>query len=285
MIYCTSIAILTSALLGCVVGTLLIVRHNIKMAAQAEMDDKEWPPLKEKLGRRSITSDDIEALKEGSSWITSHRSSVGSRPNSISAFSFSTAHHSSHGTTAPVTGSAPSVLPKSSYWFGTATPNSAALISQDSIPPVPRVPSPYRDFPTTPPPRPDGELTDLSDPFHRSPPRPAKSSANSWLTSPSASQATLTEFSFPTTRPGSPNEHEQLTRTALTPTVDDRVAHSRGTTAVQPLAESRVLGGYGLRGSVVGLSPKASKDVDISVFRCAAWTASIWLPIVSGLKQ
>ena len=234
-----------------------------------------------------MTTDDIEALKEGSSWITSHRSSTSSRQNSISAFSFSTTHHSTHGTTAPITGSVPSVLPKSSYWFGTATPNSAALISQDSIPPVPRVPSPYRDRPITPPP--DGELTDLSDPFHRSPPREAKSSANSWLTSPSVSQATLTEFSFPTTRPESPNEHDQLTRTAaVTPTAcEPRVSHShsRASTAVNRLGESRVLGGYGLQGNSVGLSPKASKDVDISAVCCVAWAISIWLPVVSVLKK
>ena len=267
VVYCTSIAVLTYASLGCVVATLLIVRHNVKMAAQTEVDDKEWPSIKGKLARRSIASDDIEALKEGSSWITSHRSSAGSQRNSISAFSFSTTHHSTQDTTAPVTGSAPSILPNSSYWFGTATPNSAVPLSQDFILAVPRVPSPCHRRPTTPPPRPNGALTDLSDPFHRNP-RQAETSANSWLTSPPASQATLTGAidsyrSYPT-------EYEH------------RV--SRGTIAVQPLAESSVLGGYGLHENVSGLSPKASKDVDISVFRCVAWTASIWLPIVSELK-
>ncbi|KAF8592665.1 hypothetical protein K439DRAFT_1625998 [Ramaria rubella] len=276
--FSTTIAVLTTVSMGCLIGTLLLIRHNINMVAQAELEDKEWPPVKEKVTHQSIATEDIEALKDGSSWITSHRSSASSRQNSISAFSFSTAHHSARGDTIPITGSAPSVLPKSSYWFGTATPNSAALISQDSIPPVPRVPSPYRDRPSTPPPV--APYTDLSDPFHRSPPRQAKSSANSWLTSPSVSQVTLTEFSFPTTRPGTPNEHEQLTRTALTPTVyENRATHSRATTAVQPLAESRVLGGYGLQSGLAGLSPKASRDIDISVGRCLAWTVSIWLPI------
>ncbi|KAF8528778.1 hypothetical protein BU17DRAFT_37112 [Hysterangium stoloniferum] len=274
--YSTVIGSLTTACLGCLIGTLLLIRHNVNMAAQAEVEDQDWPPLKEKVIRRSIGTDDLEALKEGSSWITSHRSSS-SRQLSISAFSFSTAHQSNHGTTAPVTGSQPSVLPKSSYWFGTATPNSAALISQESIPPVPRVPSPYRDRPSTPPATVEDPA--LLDPFHRSPPRPAKSSANSWLTSPSASQATLSEFSFPTTRPGSPPHQEQ--RTALTPTVYEHpVSHSRAAPSLKPLSESRVLGGYARNGSTqAGLSHKASKDVDVSVFRCIAWTASIWLPL------
>lgn len=280
--YSTVIGIATTAAFGCLVGTLLLIRHNVNMAAQAELDEKEWPPLKViKHRRRSITTEDIEALQEGSSWITSHHSSS-SRQLSISAFSFSTVRHSTHGTSGPISGSNPSVLPKSSYWFGTGTPNSAAVISNDSIPPVPRVPSPYRDRPRTPP---HASYDDLSDPFHRSPPRPPKSSANSWLTSPSVSQVTISEFSFPTTRsrPASPNEQEeQLNHPPATPTVvyEQEALHPTVVTG-QTLSESRVLGGYGPQDRSTGLSPKASKDVNISIFRCVAWAISIWLPLVS----
>lgn len=276
--YTTAIGVSTSISLGCLIGTLLLIRHNVNVAAQAELDDQDsWPPMKEKTIRRSIATEDLEALKEGSSWITSHRSSS-SRQNSISAFSFSTAHHPTHGTTNPATGSVPSILPKSSYWFGTATPGSAALISQESIPPVPRVPSPYR--PRTPP---LDDLHDSADPFHRSPSREAKSSANSWLSSPSVSQEMMTEWSFPTTRPASPNANEQelAARNASSPTVYDPI-DSAPAVADRSLSRSQVLGGYAPQGNMVGLSPKASKDVDISVFRCVVWALSIWLPLVSA---
>lgn len=149
------------------------------------------------------------------------------------------------------------------------------MISQESIPPVPRVPSPYRDRPSTPP---AVTYTDLSDPFHRSPPREPKSSANSWLTSPSVSQVTLSEFSFPTTRPGSPAEHPPAT-----PTVFESEAPRPRPTLRQSQSASRVLGGYGPQDAVSGLSAKANKDVDISKARCVAWIMAIWLPLVSNI--
>lgn len=84
--YTTAVGVSTSISLGCLIGTLLLIRHNVNAAAQAELEDQDsWPPVKEKIIRRSITTEDLEALKEGSSWITSHRSSS-SRQNSISAF-------------------------------------------------------------------------------------------------------------------------------------------------------------------------------------------------------
>lgn len=277
--YTTTIGVATSICFGCLVGTLLLIRHNVNAAAQAELDDQDsWPPMEKKIMRRSITTEDLEALKEGSSWITSHRSSS-SRQNSISAFSFSTTQHSTHVSNNLPTGSLPSVLPKSSYWFGTATPGSTALMSQEFIPPVPRVPSPYRAH--TPP---LDELNDLADPFHRSPSREAKSSANSWLSSPSVSQETITEWSFPTTQLGSPNgnvnEQDQVARPAVSPTVyehpiDVPLAQNK------PLSQSQVLGGYAPQGNAIGLSPKASKDVEISISRCVVWAISIWLPLVS----
>ncbi|GJJ07275.1 hypothetical protein Clacol_001475 [Clathrus columnatus] len=270
--YTTIIGVATSIIFGCLVGTLLLIRHNVNAAAQAELEEQNsWPPMEKKIIRRSICTEDLEALKEGSSWITSHRSSS-SCQNSISAFSFSTAHHSTHGTANHATGLSSSIPSKSSNWLGTTILGSAPD-SQDVIPPVPRVPSPYR--PHTPP---KDQLNDLTDPFHRSPSREAKSSANSWLTSPSVSQETVTEWSFPTTRSVSPSVTEQDARGAVSPTVYEYPIDTPSTPN-KSLSRSQVLGGYAPQGNVATLSPKASQDVNISVFRCIGWAVFIWLPL------
>lgn len=95
----------------------------------------------------------------------------------------------------------------------------------------------------------------------------------------------MTEWSFPTTRPASPNANEQemAARDAPSPTVYEDPINSAPEAANRSLSRSQVLGGYAPQGNVVGLSPKASKDVDISVFRCVVWALSIWLPLVSTI--
>lgn len=84
--YSTSIAVFSSVVFGCLVGTLVIIKRNL--ASFNEIRDP-WPPAKEieEKPRPSFATEDIDALKDGSSWITSRASS---RCESVSAFSFST---------------------------------------------------------------------------------------------------------------------------------------------------------------------------------------------------
>jgi hypothetical protein len=97
-------------------------------------------------------------------------------------------------TTTPATPSHPSVPPRSFFWFNPATPYDG---QESAIPPVPPLPSLYRSnspFPV---------LGDDPDPFRWDVPSPRlprlrNGSQMSWLTSDSGSQATLSQWSYPT---------------------------------------------------------------------------------------
>lgn len=280
--YSTSVSLLSTLAFGCLVGTLVIIKHNL-----AALDDirDPWPPAKvavEERPRPSFAAEDVNALKDSSSWITSHASS---RHDSISAFSFSTHHtvrtHSraaSNSSTRmlphPVTASYPSIAPKSSYWFNPATPFG----SRESVPPVPPLPAPYRPTSTT-----SAQINDDPDPFKR--PVPRMGSQSSWLTEPSQYQPTLSNWSFPATQPPSPPP----TAASLPMLGSDLLpstAVSRPTTPA--MANAEVLGGYGYNADSSqekgfnSFSSTASRDLDMTVFRTAGWLVMIWVPQVCG---
>ena len=273
--YSTTVAIISSILFGCLITTLIIIRRNLYA-----LDDMRnpWPPVKEleEKPRPSFATEDIDALKDGSSWITSRASS---RNDSISAFSFST-HHSakmSNGSVQlphPATASYPSIPPKSSFWFNPATPYSGR---ESPVPPVPPLPAPYR------PSSPTAEnLNNDPDPFRRQP-TPRMGSQSSWLSEPSTYQPTLSAWSFPTTHPDS-ETHQQ----ALPELHSDN--HYTSTVLSRPftpaMASAEVLGGYGYSPSDAALTEKGvlktspSKDLDISIYRAVGWLVSIWIPLV-----
>ncbi|KAG7447526.1 uncharacterized protein BT62DRAFT_779428 [Guyanagaster necrorhizus] len=80
--------ILGTAAFGCLIGTLLIIKRNL--TAMNDYEDS-WPPVRqmEEKSRPSFATEEIDAIRDGASWITS---SAGSRRGSISALSFSTHH-------------------------------------------------------------------------------------------------------------------------------------------------------------------------------------------------
>ena len=279
--YSTTVSILSTLAFGCLVGTLVIIKRNL-----AALDDirDPWPPAKaavEEKPRPSFATEEIEALKDGSSWITSRASS---RCESISAFSFST--HKTHSRAPsnasarmlphPVTASYPSIAPKSSYWFNPATPFG----SRESVPPVPPLPAPYRPASTT-----SAQINDDPDPFKRQAPR--MGSQSSWLTEPSQYQPTLSNWSFPTTQPPSPPP-TAASLPALGTDLLPSTAVSRPMTPA--MASAEVLGGYGYTGNAEGaqaekgfssFSSSASSDLDMTMFRTAGWLSMIWIPQVS----
>ncbi|KAI1796144.1 hypothetical protein LXA43DRAFT_654974 [Ganoderma leucocontextum] len=284
--YSTTTALLSTAAFGCLVGTLVIIKKNL-----AALDDirDPWPPAKEgtieEHRRQSFATEEINVLRDGSSWITSRASS---RCESVSAFSFSTHHtharsHSRANSNAsgrmlphPATASHPSIPAKSSFWFNPATP----FIGQENIPPVPPLPAPYRPRSAT-----SAQINDDPDPFKRQVPR--MGSQSSWLTEPSQYGASLSNWSFPTTRAPSPPP-TTASLPGLGTDLLPSTAVSRPTTPA--MASAEVLGGYGYTPEAAqaekgfsSFSSSSSGDLDMSVFRTAGWLFMIWVPQGLGL--
>jgi hypothetical protein len=273
--YSTAVAMITSAAFGWLIFTLVTIKRNL--AALNEPADN-WPPVREveEKPRPSFATEDIDAMRDGSSWYTSNPGS--SRHDSISNWSFSTHSNSRQGSMRinPATASHPSIAAKSSFWFNSTT----AFTRESTVPPVPPLPSLYRSVSVT-----STILGNDPDPFRREAPssqtRVHTGSQGSWLTSPSASQVTLSQWSYPTTRPDAsmPDLRADLLPGA-----------PRSRPSTPAMANAQVLGGYGAGyapGSTEaekGLASFAvtnSTDIDVSVYRAIGWMITIWVPFVS----
>ncbi|ESK95118.1 hypothetical protein Moror_13850 [Moniliophthora roreri MCA 2997] len=276
MSYSTFIGVCSSVAFGCLIGTLLNIKRNL---TAVDEDFGTWPPATqvEEKPRPSFTTEEIDMMRDGASWITSD---AGSRRNSVSAWSFSTHHtqtQSNHGHGRPQNASHPSILGKSSYWFGAAS-------QEQFIPPVPPLPSPYGPLSPT-----SASLAE-ADPFHRAPtpvsgpahPRQRFGSQTSWLTSTDGSHATLSAWSFPASR------HEGSIRNVSSPNLQTELlpstAISRSRPSTPAMANAQVLGGYGYtpKDSETGLSAFAAPTgtaLDISIYRAIGWFIIIWVPL------
>ncbi|KAI0030891.1 hypothetical protein K488DRAFT_53236 [Vararia minispora EC-137] len=255
-------------------GTLVVIKRNL----QTIDDTDSWPPARDETKiRRSFAPEDVEALRDGSSWITSR---ADSDRESISAFSFST--HNTH-VQHPAAASHPSIPAKSSYWFNPSTSNLNGN-AHDLVPPVPPLPSPYRA-------RVCGD--DHPDPFRRSESphehvaRVRNGSQASWLTSTSGTRPTMTAWSFPTSRPSSP-----VLDAAVASTQDLNSHLLRSSRPNTPaLSSARVLGGYGYvppspsdhEKGLSKLATESSNEIDVSVFRILTWLAGIWVPFALSI--
>ncbi|GJE84562.1 hypothetical protein PsYK624_006380 [Phanerochaete sordida] len=284
--YSASVAVASSVAFGCLIGTLIIIRRNL-----AALDDmrEPWPPasavtpVTPEKPRSSFATEDIQALKDGSSWITSRASS---RCESVSAFSFSTHHtgHSRGASTAsarapvhPAAASHTSIPVRSPFWFAPPSP----------APPVPPLPAPFR--------APEGgtyNVADDPDPFRRIDPRIRMGSQSSWLSETPGWQheASMSQWSFPASSPPSPYNSTNVSTPAGSAGHDYLSAQLLPTAGgvsrpVTPVRTS-VLGGYGFAPDVsraetsgAGLtSVMGNGEVDVSVYRAIGWLVTIWLP-------
>lgn len=277
--YSSTIAVLSSIAFGCLIGTLVIIKRNLSTLNDIR---DPWPPATqvEDKPRPSFATEDVDALKDGSSWITSRASS---RADSISAFSFSTHHSRQHSNASskiahPAMASNPSIPAKSSYWFNPATPFTGR---ESPVPPVPPLPSPYRPTAVA-----HESLHNDPDPFRRADngvdQRLRLGSQSSWL-SEHSDQVTLSAWSFPTTRPATPAASTTDLHTNLLPS--SGTAFSRPHTPA--MVSTDVLGGYGYAPEAAraeqggrATSPVPSGDLDVSVYRTAGWLVTIWVPFV-----
>ena len=311
VVYLAITAVLSTAAFGGLVYTLVVIKRNL--ATLNEPTDS-WPPVKEveEKPRLSFATEDIDALREGGSWLTSDASS--SRHESMSNWSFST-HHTRQGSMRlNPAASQPSLQTKSSYWF-----NPSSSGTDPSIPPVPPLPSVYRGNSS-----PTCVINEDPDPFRRDvPSRPRLGSQSSWLTSPSVSQATLSAWSYPATpitastvdinagllrhalpsRPSTPltasvvdvsaallpHALPSRSTTPMTSMVDLNAAllpqAGPSRSPIPALSSAKVLGGYGhTADSEKGIASLAvtGSEVDISYSRYVLWLLSIWAPFVSA---
>ncbi|KAF9498836.1 hypothetical protein BDN71DRAFT_1411815 [Pleurotus eryngii] len=281
--YSSSLAVLSTISFACLTVTLVMIKRNL-LAIQDVHDP--WPPAREgeEKPRPSFATEEVDALRDGASWITSN-ASTSSRHNSISAWSFSTHHtaatSSQHGHARhPGTASHTSIPPKSSYWFGSST---VAL----NVPPVPPLPSPYGPL------SPTAEALGDPDPFRRIPtplpehPRQRFGSQTSWLTSVDGSQPTLSAWSFPAS-----SVHEGTIRmNASNASIADLHAELLPSTAVSrpntpALSNAQVLGGYGYapgtyeaEKGLAALATSSSTSLDVSMYKAAGWLLMIWVPL------
>lgn len=256
-------ALLTTAIFVTLFSTLYAIKRNL--AALNEDENDLWPPVREQR-RSSFTTEDIDAIKDGASWVTSN---AGSSRNSVSQWSFSThqtAVASVRSSKSPKvhSGSAPA---KSSFWF----PNGDQL-----VPPVPPLPSSYGA----------STLADSDpDPFRRdlpltpNTPRGRFNSQCSWITSTNGSHTTYPAWSFPPSHDGA---------SLRSPSIMDHLkADARRATPA--LATAKVLGGYGFdphdksQGSLDSLAAPEGADVSISLRHIIGWLVSVWLPLVRWL--
>ncbi|KAL1721722.1 hypothetical protein EV715DRAFT_248647 [Schizophyllum commune] len=284
--YTSAVALLSSTLFISLAVTLFKIQRNLNAVPEEEEDN--WPPVRrveEDKPRPSFTTDEVDALRDGASWITS---TAGSRRGSISAWSFSTHHtsHQEHHGGRPQNGNYPSVPAKNSFWFGNPSGDL-------EVPPVPPLPVHYGPF--------SPSAVDLrdEDPFRRTCPSPLPDipdhpinplgSQTSWLTSTNGSHTTMSAWSFPTTvggrAPGSSTS--SATSTASAPQLNAQLLPSSVPTrpTTPALSNAQVLGGYGYTGDAEkGLQAGHNHgEVPISNARVVAWMVLMWLPIALAL--
>ncbi|KAJ7639318.1 hypothetical protein FB45DRAFT_828169 [Roridomyces roridus] len=274
--YTTTIGVLTSIAFCCLIGTLFAIKRNLAVVEESE----PWPPAKqiEQGPRPSFATEEVDGLRDGASWITSNASNVSSRPESVSAWSFSTHGPSMHGGR-PQGGSVPA---KSSFWFSGSTPPDA--------PPVPPLPSSYAG-----PVSPTAQGLNDTDPFRRDAPpetRPRFDSQTSWLTSSQGTHKTVSAWSYPTTH----GRGDETPHNGSMLNVNAELLPSTNTAVTRPstpaLANAKVLGGYGFAAvpdtadaekSLAGLAASGAVLDSPALYRALGWLITIWVPLVLSL--
>lgn len=232
--YSIAVAIITSVAFGWLIVTLVMIKRNL--AALNESADS-WPPAIEVENKAHPPfAEEIDAMRDGSSWITSD---AGSHHESISNWSFSSPKHEASPRADPA---------KASHQF------MPSVTSCNDPDPSKRKASQH--------------------------PRVRSGSQGSWLTSPSTSQETLSQWSYSTTRP---NASAPDLRADIQPSAPQLRPTS------PPLADTQVLGGYnagqapGNIDTEKGLASLAVTNdsvIDVSLYRAIGWLIVIWVPLV-----
>ncbi|KAG6832186.1 hypothetical protein H0H92_004918 [Tricholoma furcatifolium] len=253
--YTSTIAILSTVVVTCIIGTLFIIERNLR-ALSGEFDP--CPPIKVVEGKSTLTEDSDVARNHDASGAGSSRASV-------LVWSCST-HHT--GATSPQHGNR---VYEGSY-NSVQAKSSCSSINVNDIPHVPPLPSPYdpvssvsSDFPpfgrgSGPAPAPEN-------------PRVRLDSQTSWLTSTNGSHSTISAWSYPASG-------EAVPRISVSPDFD------ASRLATPQLANAQVLGGYGYapryHEAEKGLASLTAPP-SIDILSLLNWLAYIWVPFVLSL--
>ncbi|KAH9055595.1 hypothetical protein EDB87DRAFT_1762004 [Lactarius vividus] len=258
--YSSAVAVLNTVMFGCFVGTLVLIKRSLKSFHKAQSSTES--------AQAALATEEVDAIREGSTWITSTTSS---RPDATT-----TTTSTSHSTTRTwQTSQSAATSPEPLRFPFWAPPVTHAYSSLPQTPLPRRDDAPYRDF----------------EPFRRRAQslRAAAlsmSSRNSWITSSFGTHPTLSAWSFPTTLSShQPPRVEEVEGSAVSSTP----THNRSPASVRP-PPAAVPGARALDDQTEKTQPSSPPSsapsppvIDISVLRILAWLAGVWVPLRDGL--
>lgn len=294
--YLTVVALLATTLLASLAVTIWRIKRSLQTGKDVSSTDS-WLDFSNHKRRQSFSTDDVEALKDGSSWITSTN---GSERRSMSPWSFtttntinttttrstSTRHRSRHSIPNSLRGQITNSICSENY-------NYSHGVVDEEIPPVPPLPPLYNKAFTYEKeanlpqqlPKPSPRIRDRQRP-------PREDSIDSWLTSISDSRETMSSFSFPTThysQPSSRRGNVNASRSTVhlkEPTLPTLA----GTTTLHPSVPPQVTfksidqSNDTENSAFYSLDlTKPSSDRQMTLTRLIGWLATIWIPYVSLL--
>jgi hypothetical protein len=256
IVYSSITAILNTVIFGSLVGGLIIIKRSLANF-ELEQARKESKPVGETTAEKppQLTLD-IEAIREGSLWITSTGSSH-RRDEPNYPYSYSTTSSRTRTTLNVASSPDQATPPHSTVWPPQGTHSSTSS----------RNPSPRRD---------DIHANDFGYAPFRNRTQSLRavaaaaaaltvSSQGSWISSSLSTHPTLSAWSYPTQR-SSPSSQAQSV-------VEDPIALASDHRAPSALQTER--------GTTSPASAAArSQEIEVSTLRILAWLAGVWAPLV-----
>lgn len=284
--YSSTIAILNTVMFGSLVGSLITIRRSLANSNQVAVSKESKSPRQ--IVEISLANQDIDAVREGGSWITSPASSRRHRDKSTSPYS-----HSTTGTRATQ---------------GMAASTEREQVAAAPFPVWPSQGTRSSGSPRTPQSnRGDTyhyEKTDFG-PVHRYRTQSLRaaavtaaaltlSSQGSWISSSLGTRPTLSAWSYPSTPHSSPRDRVRSTSAVIASTLTRDMSLGTTRLGVTSDGRARVLASGGQyapsamqaeRGSAVAAAAALSPQIEISTLRIAAWLAGVWVPLVCPLSH
>jgi len=287
--YSSTIAVLNTAMFGTLVGSLIVIKRSLAHFNQvtASKVSKSFRETVEK-PQVSLAAEDIDAVREGSSWITSPASSRHRRTGSL--YSHSTSR----------TGATRSLAASPERERATTLPFP--------IRPSPGTHSP--SLPRTPPSRRRGSYAKNDFGLVRRRTQSLRtavttaaaltsSSQGSWIASSLGTRPTHSAWSYPSTPHSSSRNRTQSTSRvqsaiASTPTQDMSLSSARSGVAGRGRMRAAVFASHGQyapstlqaeKGSASNGASSRSLQIEVSTLRIIAWLAGVWVPLVCPLSS
>jgi hypothetical protein len=283
--YSSTIAILNTVMFGSLVGSLITIRRSLANFNQITVRESKSPRWTVEKPQVSLATQDIDAVREGSSWITSPASSRGHRAESGSPYVHSTTRTR-------------------------ATDSMATSPERERVAthPFPFWPSQGTRSPASPRTSPSSrgdtyEKTDFGPVRCRTQSLRAAaataaaltlSSQGSWISSSLGTRPTLSAWSYPCTPHSSPRDRTRSAQSAIasTPTRDMSPGSTRSgitSAAMGSSMRARALvrdiqyassSMQAERGNASANVTTRPLQIEISTLRIVAWLAGVWAPLV-----